>query len=102
MRGPEPVYAVGAQLPAIDDLVEEGIRIVEQLSGRRLLQDRGVLALQLPGQEEELPVDELAQPAQVRLEEPRPGERWHRQVVEAEPLPVGLRLPQRQHGPALL
>ena len=37
------------------------VRVVVQLARHRLVEDRRELALQLPGQEEELPVDHLAQ-----------------------------------------
>ncbi len=46
------------------------------------VQDRRVLALELPGQEQELPVDHLAQLGDARLDDADAGERRRRQVVE--------------------
>ena len=52
----------------------------------------GIPALQLPGVEEELPVDVLAQRREVRLDEPRARERRRREVVH---VPVDRRSARR-------
>jgi hypothetical protein len=102
VRGPEAVDPARLQQVARDDLVEQGEPVVEQLPGRRLVQDRRVLALQLPGGEEELPVDQLAELGQAGRDNARPGERGYRKVVEADLVAVGPGLPQRHQRAALL
>src|ERR1700736_2954791 len=67
--GPEAIAAPGRQVAAGDDLVEQGVRVVEEFARGRLAEDRGVLALEFPGEEEELPVDHAAQPGQVWLDD---------------------------------
>ena len=59
------------------------VRVVVELARLRPLEDRRELALQLPGVEEELPVDVAARALEVGLDVARPGERRRRQVVEA-------------------
>src|ERR1022692_1664250 len=54
---PEAVDTAGLEAAPGDDLVEQGIRLVVQLAGHRLVEDRRGLTFQLPGPEEELPVD---------------------------------------------
>ena len=82
-------------------LVEQGVRVVEELARGGLAEDRRVFALQLPGEEEELPVDHLAQRGQVRLDGPDPGEGRDGEVAERDPLTVGAGLLQGQQGPPL-
>src|SRR3954451_23394621 len=61
----EPEDALGPQPFLRDDPVEHLLRVVPELAGRltgrRVVQDVGILALHLPGVEERLPVDVLAQ-----------------------------------------
>ncbi len=58
MRGPEAVDAPrAASVAGRDDLVELGERVVVELARGRMLEDRREAALQVPGVEEELPVD---------------------------------------------
>ena len=61
-------------------------------------QDRRVLALEFPGEEEELPVDHAAQPGQVRLDGSDAGERRDGQVVERDPVRVRAGLLDGQQG----
>ena len=58
LRGPEAVDAMSAEQPVADDLVQLRDGVVVELPRRRLLENRRELPLQLPGMEEELPVDE--------------------------------------------
>ena len=59
---PEPVDALRAvKCPSAMISSSSVLRVVEQLAGHRLVEDRRVLALQLPGEEQELPVDHRAQ-----------------------------------------
>ena len=57
MRGPEAVDAARAQRRPLQDLAQERLRVVVDLACRRVVEDRRELALQIPGVEEELPVD---------------------------------------------
>ncbi len=102
VRGPESVDPARLQQAAGDDLVEQGDPVVEQLAGRGLFQDGRVLAPQLPGSEEKLPVDQLAELPQVGRYHAGSGERGHGQVVKADLLAVRPGLPQRHQRPALL
>ena len=78
-QNPYPPRAVSCSLG--DDLVQQRVRVVEQLAGLgELVQDRRVLALQLPGEEEELPVDQLAQFGQRGSDRAHAGESRVRQV----------------------
>ena len=78
----------GLQEAVAHDLVEQRRRVVVELARRRLLEDRRELALQLPGVEEELPVDVGAQLRERRLDGARAGERGLGEVVEGERLAV--------------
>ena len=102
MRGPEAVDALGAEEAVADDLVELLHGVVVELARRGLLQDRRELPLQLPGVEEELPVDERPQLLQGRCNRPRAGERGHRQLVVGERLAVRAGRVERQQRPPLL
>src|SRR5205807_6276888 len=71
-RRPETVDAACLE-PAVGlDLVEQLLRVAEELARgsalRGAVQDRRVLALQLPGVEEEGPVDVLAERSELRLD----------------------------------
>src|SRR5439155_18026040 len=68
-RRPEAEDASRDEEPLLDDPVEQALRVVEELARRGLLEDRRVLALQLPRVEEELPVDVLEQRGEVGLDE---------------------------------
>src|SRR5207248_8273536 len=54
---PETEDAAGDEELLVDDPVEQPLRVVVELPRRRLVEDLRELALQLPGVEEELPVD---------------------------------------------
>ena len=101
VRGPEAVRARRTEAAVGDDAVEQGVGVVEELARGGLAQDRRVFALQLPGEEEELPVDHLAQRGQVRLDGPDPGERRDREIAVRDPLTIGAGLLQGQQGPPL-
>ena len=70
------------------DLGQQLLGVAEQLARRGAvrgaLEDGGELSLQLPRVKEECPVDVLAQRGELRLDDPRSGERRCREVVEAE------------------
>ena len=68
-RRPEAVDAARGEQAVPDDLVEQLLRVVVELARLRPVEDRRELALQLPGVEEELPVDVLAQRLERRLDE---------------------------------
>src|SRR4029077_11807430 len=87
-RGPEAVDAACRQQRVADDLVEQLLRVAVQLARLGPLQDRRELALQVPGVEEELPVDVAPKRLQLWLDEARTQERRLREVVERDPLPV--------------
>ena len=57
MRRPEAVDATRTQRSPLQDLAQKRLRVVVKLARRRVVQDRRELALQIPGVEEELPVD---------------------------------------------
>ena len=99
--GPEPVHAAGLQQAAVNDLVQQPLPVIEDLAGGGLLEYRRIAPLQLPGGEEELPVDEVAQQPQVWLEDPGPGAGGHGQLAEVQLLPVRPRLCQRHQWPPL-
>ncbi len=90
--GPETVGAPGLEVAASNDLVEQGIGVVEELARGRLAEDRGVLALELPGEEEELPIDHAAQGGQVWLDGADTAERRDGQIVERDQVRVRARL----------
>src|SRR5207302_3514453 len=85
---PEPVDTPGGQLASGDDLVQQGLRVLVQVprggAHLRVVEDGREAAAQLPGMEEEGPVDVLAEHLQPRLHDPGPGELRHRQVAEVE------------------
>src|SRR6266540_2075316 len=101
-RRPEAVDAARGEQPAGDDLAEQLERVVVEVPRRRLLENRRELPLQLPGVEEELPVDELAQRLERRLGEAHAGERRGDDVLELDAMPVFARLRDRQQGLAFL
>src|SRR2546430_15830983 len=92
-RGPEAVYPTRLKPTLGDDLVEQLLRVAEQLACRgalrRAVQDRGIFALQLPRVEEERPVDVLSQLRERRLDHLPASERWPGQLVERHPQPLG-------------
>ena len=107
-RRPEAVDAARLEEPARDDLVQELVRVRVELARRRpdggVVEDLREAPLQLPGVEEERPVDVLAQEREVGLDDPRPGEGGRRQVLRA-PLdrrPVRARPLEREERLALL
>ena len=55
-------------MPSRDDLVERGERVVVELARRRMVEDRRELPLQVPGVEEELPVDVRDELGELRLD----------------------------------
>jgi hypothetical protein len=87
-RRPEAEDTARDEQTLVDDPVEQALRVVEQLPRRRLLQDRRELPLQLPGVEEELPVDVLPQRCEIGLDETAARELGLRQVVELHALPI--------------
>src|SRR2546428_523406 len=96
-RRPEAVDAArGDELP-VDDLVEQLLRVVPELACGRLLEDRRKLPLQLPGVEEELPVDVLPQRLERGLHEAHACELGRREIVESDALAVFLRVGDPQH-----
>src|SRR5206468_12100147 len=58
VRRPEAVDAPCGQRGALKDRAEERLRVVVELTRRRVLEDRRELALQVPRVEEELPRSE--------------------------------------------
>src|SRR5205823_14344592 len=97
-RRPEAVDAArGDELP-VDDLVEQLLRVVPELTRGRLLEDRRELPLQLPRMEEELPVAVLAQRLERRLHDADTGELWRCELVEPDPLAILLRVGEPQQG----
>ena len=56
-RRPVPVHPSALQQVVADDLVEELAGVVVQLARGRVVEDRREAALQVPGVEEERPVD---------------------------------------------
>ena len=87
MRGPEAVDPAGGE-EAVPRLVEELLRVVVELAGRGLLEDRREASLQLPGMEEELPVHVPTQRGQIGLDDPRAGELRSLEGVELDLLAV--------------
>ena len=110
LRGgrPEAVHAPCLQELAGDDLVQELVCVLVELAGRladdRVVQDLGEAPLQLPGVEEESPVDVLAQDRQRRLHDAEARERGRRQVlgVPLDRRPVRARASEREQRLALL
>jgi len=89
--GPGRPEAVGASWPeqlSVEDLAQERLRVVVELAGGRLVQDRGELSLELPGVEEELPVDEAADRLQIGFDRARAGEGRDGNVAEVDVLAV--------------
>ena len=68
-RRPEAVDTARGEQAVANDLVELLERVVVELARLGSLEDRRELPLQLPGIEEELPVDVLAQRLERRLDE---------------------------------
>ena len=106
----EPDHPVGGQPLLLDQGVEHLLGVVVQLAGRlardRVVEDVGEPALHLPGVEERLPVDVLAQLRDVVVEEFPYAEalRGHRRrvVVPLDRRAVRPGLLQRQHRPLAL
>src|SRR5207344_414166 len=84
VRRPESVRAARLDRTVLDDLVEELVRVGEQLARllavARVLEDLRERAFQLPGREEEGPVEVRPELLQRRLDRPRPGEGRLREV----------------------
>src|SRR5439155_12815618 len=78
------------------DLVEEREPVVVELARLRPLQDRRKAPLQLPGVEEELPVDKGTQCYEVWLDRARAGERRSGDVLEGDAGAVRARRLDRQ------
>ena len=76
---PDPVDTLGPQPAVALEPIEERLRDLEQLSGDRstlrIVEDRRVPPLELPGVEEERPVDVPPKLGDRRSHEPRAGER---------------------------
>ena len=104
VRGPKAVDAAGFQPPLCLDLVEQLLRVGEQLARRGamrgVVEDRGVLALQLPGMEEKGPVDVLAELGDRGLDHFPADKRRLCQVGERQAKALGPCVHQRQQGPA--
>ncbi len=110
VRGEEADHPVGGQPLLLDQRVEHLLGVVvelaRRLTGGRVVEDVGETALHLPGVEERLPVDVLAQLGQVVLvklphTETLGGHRWG-VVVPLDRGPVRTGLLQRQHRPLVL
>src|SRR4029453_18175507 len=84
------------------DLAQELLGVVEELARGRLLQDRGEATLELPGVEEELPVDVRNELLERWLDHSRFGELGNRKLVEVDPLAVRAGLLDRQERLSLL
>ena len=82
------MHAAGGEQALADDLVEQLLGVVVELSRLGPLEDRGELPLQVPGVEKELPVDVAAQRLQLRLDDAAAEERRLGQVVEGHAVPV--------------
>ena len=78
--------------------------LARDLSLLRIVEDRRVPALELPGVEEERPVDVLAERRDVLLDHARAGERRRREVVlvPVDRRPARPRLAQREQRLAAL
>ena len=100
VRGPEAVDAAGFQPLIRLDLVQQLLRVFEQLTCssamRGVVENRWVLALQLPRVEEERPVDVLAQLRDLRLDDLCAGEWWFGQVGKRKPQSLGASFVERQ------
>ena len=101
VRGPEAISAAGIEVVLGGDLIEQSVRVIEELTCRRLAEDRGVLAFHFPGEEEELPVDHPAQRGQVWLDRANAGEGRDGQVVERDLLTICAGLLKGQQGTLL-
>src|SRR5947209_496621 len=99
-RGPETVNAACLEPTVGLDLVEQLLRVAEELARgralRRAVQDRRVFALELPGVEEERPVDVLAQLGELRLDHLPAHEGRLGKLAEREQQPPGPRVGQGQ------
>src|SRR4029450_10432195 len=84
------------------DLAQELLGVVEELARGRLLQDRGEATLELPGAEEELPVDLRIELLELWLDHSLFGELGNRKLVEVDPLAVRAGLLDRQERLSLL
>ena len=91
-RAPVAVHPAADQQAVTRDLAQQRLRVVIELASLRTLEDRGELPLQLPGVEEELPVDDIAQGQQVGLDEANALERRGGHVVERQPMAVRARV----------
>ena len=75
VRRPEAVDAAGANQLAVDDLLQQLLRVVVEIPRRRadlrVVENLREAALQLPRREEELPVDERHQLVERDVDLPR-------------------------------
>src|SRR5207302_2502587 len=95
--------AARLQRSVADDLLQDGLRVVVELTGGRLVEDGRELSFQLPGVEEELPVDVLPEGRELRLGDLRAREGRLQQLVERDAFPIFARLFDReQRFPLLL
>src|SRR5207253_12179 len=95
-RRPEAVDAPGGERALAEDLLELLLCVVVELARGRLLEDRRELALQLPGVEEELPVDVAHELRRLDGALPDAGEGRDREVVEGDAVTVRARGFERQ------
>ena len=108
VRRPESVDAACLQRALGGDLVEQLVRIREQvardLSLLRVVEDRRIAALELPRVEEERPVDVVAQRRDRLLGDPQAGERGRREILclPLDARPASSRFADREHRLARL
>src|ERR1035437_10400687 len=86
VRGPEAAAAAGLEMVFGDDLIQQRVGVVVEFAGHRLVKDGRVLALELPGQEEELPVDHPPEVLDLRGDGTDAGEGRDGQVTEGNVL----------------
>jgi hypothetical protein len=98
-----PSAQAGPNQLAVDDALKQLFALREQVARRgavdRILEDRRIAPLQLPGREEERPVDERYQVGQIDVHLPRAHECWRRRAGKLQPLPVRPRLLVGQRRP---
>src|SRR5206468_4485780 len=92
VRRPVTVDAARLQRAVAHDLVQKGLRVVVELARCRLLEDPRELSFQLPGMEEELPVDVLTERRELRFDGPHAGEGCGWQLAERNALLVRTRI----------
>jgi hypothetical protein len=103
VRRPEAVDAARLQRAGGGDLVEELVRVREEVARDLALlgvvEDRRIPALELPGVEEERPVHVFAQRGDLLLDEPGSRERRRGEIlrVPLDRRAARPRLPERQH-----